>query len=114
MACRQGKLKAIGVSNYEESHLKELASQAKIMPMVNQGDEVFSALILALMSNTRHSCRHSCTVVCLSGLSITQRGGATHSVLSVAQCKMTSTHLLPTSSFSIYNVPLSSSCLLCR
>ncbi|KAF5828937.1 NADP-dependent oxidoreductase domain-containing protein [Dunaliella salina] len=32
----QGKLKAIGVSNYEESHLKELASHAKIMPMVNQ------------------------------------------------------------------------------
>jgi len=37
MPCSQGKLKAIGVSNYNESHLKELAANARIQPMVNQG-----------------------------------------------------------------------------
>lgn len=36
--------KAIGVSNYEESHIKELAAQAKIMPMVNQGGDSASEL----------------------------------------------------------------------
>lgn len=35
---RQGLLKAIGVSNFNESHLKDLASKAEVMPMVNQGE----------------------------------------------------------------------------
>lgn len=33
---RSGRCKAIGVSNYEESHLAELLDLAEIRPMVNQ------------------------------------------------------------------------------
>lgn len=33
---KEGKVKAIGVSNFKEHHLKELMKDAEIMPMVNQ------------------------------------------------------------------------------
>ena len=33
---KDGKLRAIGVSNYEETHIEALAKTAEIMPMVNQ------------------------------------------------------------------------------
>jgi diketogulonate reductase-like aldo/keto reductase len=35
-ALKDGKLRAIGVSNYMTSHLREMEGYAKIMPMVNQ------------------------------------------------------------------------------
>ena len=33
---REGKVRAIGVSNFKEHHLKEIMEDAKVMPMVNQ------------------------------------------------------------------------------